>query len=110
MRNSAVGVLVTAIQVIAGSACRNFHRQALFSFGLAPSFQKGPGGGAPRSGNGAQNYLQNLMGIAAEATSALPLIPDLLNPDRWLLWLGVLFVLSVYFFPSGIVGRLRGAS
>ena len=52
MRNSAVGVLVTAIQVIAGSACRNFHRQALFSFGLAPSFQKGPGGGAPRSGNG----------------------------------------------------------
>ena len=53
MRNSAVGVLVTAIQVIAGSACRNFHRQALFSFGLAPSFQKGPGGGAPRSGNGA---------------------------------------------------------
>ena len=58
----------------------------------------------------AQNYLQNLMGIAAEATSALPLIPDLLNPDRWLLWLGVLFVLSVYFFPSGIVGRLRGAS
>ena len=58
----------------------------------------------------AQNYLQNLMGVAAEATSALPLVPELLNPDRWLLWLGVLFVLSVYFFPSGIVGRLRGAS
>jgi len=29
---------------------------------------------------------------------------DLLHPDRWLLWLGVLFVLSVYFFPAGIVG------
>ena len=58
----------------------------------------------------AQNYLQNLMGVAAEATSALPLVPNLLNPDRWLLCLGVLFVLSVYFFPSGIVGRLRGAS
>ncbi len=28
------------------------------------------------------------------------------DPDRWLLWLGVLFVLSVYFFPFGIVGRL----
>ena len=55
----------------------------------------------------AQNYLQNLMGAAAEATSGVPLVPDLLNPDRWLLWLGVLFVLSVYFFPSGIVGRLR---
>ncbi|WP_323034762.1 branched-chain amino acid ABC transporter permease [Pararhodobacter sp.] len=55
----------------------------------------------------AQNYLQSLMGAAAEATAGLPLIPDLLNPDRWLLWLGVLFVLSVYFFPSGIVGKLR---
>jgi branched-chain amino acid transport system permease protein len=29
------------------------------------------------------------------------------TPDRWLLWLGVLFVLSVYHFPTGIVGRLR---
>lgn len=57
----------------------------------------------------AQNYLQNLMGAAAGATAGLPLIPDLLNPDRWLLWLGVAFILSVYFFPTGIVGRLRGA-
>jgi len=56
----------------------------------------------------AQNYLKELMGGAAEATAGLPLIPDLLNPDRWLLWLGVLFILSVYFFPTGIVGRLRG--
>jgi branched-chain amino acid transport system permease protein len=56
----------------------------------------------------AQNYLQNLMGAAAGALSAIPLLPDLLNPDRWLLWLGVLFVLSVYFFPTGVVGRLRG--
>jgi branched-chain amino acid transport system permease protein len=55
----------------------------------------------------AQNYLQKLMGVASEATSALPLIPHLLHPDRWLLWLGVLFILSVYFFPSGIVGKLR---
>jgi len=56
----------------------------------------------------AQNYLQNLMGRASEATSGLPLIPDLLSPERWLLWLGVLFILSVYFFPTGVVGRLRG--
>ncbi|AKO95502.1 ABC-type branched-chain amino acid transport system, permease component [Marinovum algicola DG 898] len=55
----------------------------------------------------AQNYLQTLMGSAAEATAGLPLVPDLLNPDRWLLWLGVLFILSVYFFPTGVVGRLR---
>jgi len=37
----------------------------------------------------AQNYLQSLVG------------------DRWLLWLGVAFILCVYFFPTGIVGRLR---
>jgi branched-chain amino acid transport system permease protein len=55
----------------------------------------------------AQNYLQKLMGTAAKATEALPLLPGLLHPDRWLLWLGVLFVLSVYFFPAGIVGKLR---
>ena len=55
----------------------------------------------------AQNYLQNLMGAAAAATASVPLVPDLLSPDRWLMWLGVLFVLSVYFFPSGVVGRLR---
>jgi branched-chain amino acid transport system permease protein len=24
-----------------------------------------------------------------------------------MLWLGVLFILSVYFFPIGIVGKLR---
>ena len=36
---------------------------------------------------------------------------DLLNPDRWLLWLGVLFILLVYFFPKGIAGTAmaRGA-
>ena len=33
----------------------------------------------------AQNNLQNLMGAASEATAALPPVPDLLNPDRWLL-------------------------
>jgi branched-chain amino acid transport system permease protein len=37
----------------------------------------------------------------------VPVLESLLTPDRWLLWLGVLFVLSVYHFPSGIVGRLR---
>ncbi len=55
----------------------------------------------------AQNYLQNLMNVAANAVEGVPILPDLLNADRWLLWLGVLFILSVYFFPTGIVGRLR---
>ncbi len=55
----------------------------------------------------AQNYLQALMGGVSKALVGVPLLPDLLHPDRWVLWLGVLFVLSVYFFPTGIVGRLR---
>ncbi len=55
----------------------------------------------------AQSYLQKLMGAAAKSTQGIPVLPDLLHPDRWLLWLGVLFVLSVYFFPAGIVGTLR---
>ncbi|WP_424990139.1 branched-chain amino acid ABC transporter permease [Fluviibacterium sp. S390] len=56
----------------------------------------------------AQNYLKDLMSGAASGLADVPYAADLLNPDRWLLWLGVLFVLSVYFFPTGVVGRLRG--
>jgi len=55
----------------------------------------------------AQNYLQDLMKLASGAAKGVPLLPELLHPDRWLLWLGVLFIVCVYYFPSGIVGRLR---
>jgi branched-chain amino acid transport system permease protein len=55
----------------------------------------------------AESYLQNLMDVVSRATEGWPLLPQLFHPDRWLLWLGVLFVLSVYFFPTGIVGKLR---
>jgi branched-chain amino acid transport system permease protein len=55
----------------------------------------------------AQNYLQDLMKLASGAAKGLPLLPELLHPDRWLLWLGVLFIVCVYYFPTGIVGRLR---
>ena len=57
----------------------------------------------------AQNYLQVLMGQLSEAFAAagIPLLPQLFHADRWFLWLGILFVLSVYFFPTGIVGKLR---
>jgi branched-chain amino acid transport system permease protein len=55
----------------------------------------------------AQSYLQDLLKLGSDAVSGLPWLPALLSPDRWLLWLGLLFVLSVYYFPTGIVGRLR---
>jgi branched-chain amino acid transport system permease protein len=57
----------------------------------------------------AQSYLQDVLKLASDATSALPWLSALLSPDRWLLWLGLLFVLSVYYFPTGVVGRLRAA-
>ena len=55
----------------------------------------------------AQNYLQDLLALGAGAFQGVPVLAQLVSPDRWLLWLGVLFVLSVYYFPTGIVGRLR---
>ena len=58
----------------------------------------------------AQNYLQDLLKLGAGALEGVPLLSQIVSPDRWLLWLGVLFVLSVYHFPTGIVGRLRTRS
>jgi branched-chain amino acid transport system permease protein len=58
----------------------------------------------------AQNYLQDLLKLAGAALEGVPLAGAVFTPDRWLLWLGVLFVLSVYHFPTGIVGRLRTAA
>jgi branched-chain amino acid transport system permease protein len=55
----------------------------------------------------AQNYLQDLLKVGAGALADVPVLSQIVSPDRWLLWLGVLFVLSVYHFPTGIVGRLR---
>jgi len=58
----------------------------------------------------AQSYLQDLLRLGSEAAAGLPWLGALFSPDRWLLWLGLLFVLSVYYFPTGVVGRLRAAS
>ena len=55
----------------------------------------------------AQSYLQLLMGTASSSVAGVPLLAELVHPDRWLLWLGILFVVSVYAFPGGIVGHLR---
>ena len=58
----------------------------------------------------AQNYLQELLKLAytgLDGRDGLSWLAPWFSPDRWLLWLGVLFVLSVYYFPTGVVGRLR---
>jgi branched-chain amino acid transport system permease protein len=57
----------------------------------------------------AQSYLQVIMDAGSKALAGMPVLPNLIHPDRWLLWLGALFVISVYAFPGGIVGRLRQA-
>jgi branched-chain amino acid transport system permease protein len=49
----------------------------------------------------APTYLKTLM-------AGIPVLAEALHPDRWMLRLGVLFVLSIYFPPTGIVGKLRG--
>jgi len=58
----------------------------------------------------AQSYLQDLMKLGASAVDGIPVLSQLVSPDRWMLWLGILFVLSVYHFPTGVVGRLRALS
>ena len=55
----------------------------------------------------AEYYLQNALAAASGMLSGMPLMSALLQPDRWLLWLGIMFVLIVTFNPLGIVGRLR---
>ena len=55
----------------------------------------------------AQSYLQDLLTAAGQTLHFIPFATQLLAADRWLLWLGVLFVLSVHYFPNGVVGRLR---
>jgi branched-chain amino acid transport system permease protein len=56
----------------------------------------------------AENYLRAGVGALSQAAAGLhlPLLPSLLHPDRWLLWLGLLFILAVRFAPRGILGEL----
>lgn len=49
--------------------------------------------------------------IGKEPDLSLPgignLLGELLSPDRWYIWVGLLFILIVYYFTFGIVGTLR---
>ena len=55
----------------------------------------------------AETYLQDAIASAAPLVADIPVLSVVIHPDRWIFWLGLLFVISVYYFPEGIVGRLR---
>src|SRR5699024_7030593 len=55
----------------------------------------------------AQDYLQNGLQQIKDMLPADHIIANLFGPEHWLLWFGLLFSVSVYFFPKGVVGRLR---
>jgi branched-chain amino acid transport system permease protein len=57
----------------------------------------------------AESYLRDVMAALSQAAAnaSMPLLPALFHPDRWLLWLGLAFVLAVYLAPRGIVGALK---
>ncbi len=55
----------------------------------------------------AEYYLQNILGAIHGVLADTPVVSALLDPNRWLLWLGLLFVLIVTFFPQGVFGWLR---
>ena len=57
----------------------------------------------------AQNYLQDLMRLASDAAQGIPLLPVLLHPDRWLLWLGVLFIAERVLLPDAASSAGCGA-
>lgn len=54
----------------------------------------------------AQSYLRDLLALAHSALEGQA-FAVLFDPDRWLFWLGLLFVISVYTLPMGLVGKLR---
>lgn len=54
-----------------------------------------------------ENYLQLFLAKLHPFVADIPILADLVSPERWLLIFGTVFVLAVYFFPTGVVGRLR---
>ncbi|HET9817991.1 MAG TPA: hypothetical protein VFP92_02365 [Rhodanobacteraceae bacterium] len=54
----------------------------------------------------AESYLQALLkALAGTGVTAIPVAGELLNPDRWFMWMGLLFILSVYFSPKASSAR-----
>ena len=54
----------------------------------------------------AHGYLHDLLQLVHTSFAGHP-SRAIFSPDRWLAWLGILFILSVYYFPEGVVGRMR---
>lgn len=54
-----------------------------------------------------ENYLRtglnNIIGDGID----IPVVHELIHADRWLMYLGIMYVLCVYFFNIGVVGKLR---
>jgi branched-chain amino acid transport system permease protein len=55
----------------------------------------------------AMNYLSEGLAYLSKSIPQSPYLSEVLNPERWQLWLGLLFVLTLYYFPTGIAGHLR---
>jgi|BEDMetMinimDraft_2_1075160.scaffolds.fasta_scaffold02330_2 branched-chain amino acid transport system permease protein len=57
-----------------------------------------------------EDGLEPLLGWLGPRLAGVPGAALLLAPERWLLWLGLLFVSMVYFAPAGLFGLWRGKS
>lgn len=58
----------------------------------------------------AENYLQSVIAYLVPSVLAQGPAGVLLSGERWLLWLGVLYVVAIYVIPDGIVGYTRRSS
>jgi hypothetical protein len=56
----------------------------------------------------AQNYLQDLLKLAAGAVEGVPVLPGVLTPDRWLLWLGGVVCVVGLLLPDRGGGQVGG--
>ncbi len=54
-----------------------------------------------------ENYLRTGLETVIGGGIDIPVFKELIDPDRWLMYLGIMYVLCVYFFNVGVVGKLR---